>query len=270
MDDSTASLIERMKGSVDQIELPLPSSDRVRRRARRRRGVAFVAGIGAAGLLAAGVIVPIAALLPLTPRQSPPSAGTSSDTYILSEIEIEYPYRHLSGGSSVEDATRVGVSFVSEWSRPTYPGEAKCILRVFDSGGTEVGSREIGYSTLEPTGRSTLAHPVPVHVVDSSGPVSATADCGPATPPSGGYRFENLHVVSTPTPHLVGDIDWTGEMPPFDQRCTAIFESRGETLAIEFTLSSGEGRSRTILILDEALDGAILHMLDCQAKEGGP
>lgn len=147
-------------------------------------GVGLVAGLVWAGSLGQRLHV-------VGPATAQEAAGT--DTYVLSDPEIRYPYdttppgdEPLGGG----DPTRAGVSFATRWSGSRFPGEVWCTAILRDSKGDVVGQERFSALAVIPVGRLPL---IAVEVTEE--PASAEARCEPGNyEPGPGYTFDQVQL----------------------------------------------------------------------------
>lgn len=190
-------------------------------------------------------------------------------TYLLSDLEIHYPFRevdHMPGmepGSERRErycSTRpsrcdelvdhAGVSYRWRWATSRYPGQVDCQVRLYDDDGSLVGSAIGALSGLEPESRGRRSV-FPIEV--SREPVRAEGECEAGRyRPGRGWRitfvraepYTPTHVSGEAPPEerirLIFDVEQLSEHADSRQcRMTVWFES-GRIRRGEFTTNSGE------------------------------
>ena len=112
-------------------------------------------------------------------------ASQDSDTYLLSDFEIQYPYANPR--DQVPDAGKAVVRYRSSWSSGRYPGLVGCQLTLKDASGNVVGSHIFDLSSAT----DVLPEPVSSEPINVSGPpASAEGLCEGASYSDGaGYSF---------------------------------------------------------------------------------
>lgn len=112
-------------------------------------------------------------------------ASQGSDTYLLSDFEIQYPY--TDPRDQVPDASKAVVRYRSSWSNDRYPGLVGCQLTLMDASGNVVGSHTFDLSSAT----DVLPEPVSSEPINVSGPpASAEGFCEGGRYSSGaGYSF---------------------------------------------------------------------------------
>ena len=121
---------------------------------------------------------------PVTP------AAPGEDTYVFSNIEFTYPY--VPGGveGAKPDEGFAGLSFESDWSGDTFPGDAECEARFLTADGTDVGGLTSGWAHIprHVTRQGSGAYPV------TGVPVRVTWACSAGDKPSDDVTLENLRL----------------------------------------------------------------------------
>ncbi|MDP9300495.1 MAG: LytR C-terminal domain-containing protein [Actinomycetota bacterium] len=203
-----------LRSVLEDVKVGVPAVEPVLRRGRRRRVAGRVSAVVAAAVIALAMFLPLRALMG-GHLSSPASAG---ETYALSNFQVT----SSGGGGTVSDAFHIS------WTGPTYPGEARCTVRLLDDSGNVVGHKQFGLTALEPENQHR-----PMDVDVSARPGSASGSCGPGHPPTEVYRLSHLR-FSPDVPfgnELEGTATWSGNQPPGANACTvALRTSEGVEL----------------------------------------
>src|SRR6266511_3259076 len=241
MPEPTRDLLERAVGWYEPPrELLDQVSDRVRRRARRKRVAA--ATVAAVVFLIGGTL----AFWAFGPPQAVTLGQRSDGTYILSDFRVR-PALDRQTGEEIPD--RALVEYRVTWSTPEYPGEHRCNLAVLDADGREVGSLEFEQDSMMPDPPDGSA--IEVNVSDA--PASAIGSCRPER-------------LDTPVAYVISDprVVWAdglaeGEYPGTNACVIDIFAPRGEVFVTSpFTLGTGPGRIEQDVGLGDAKRSALL------------
>jgi hypothetical protein len=197
-----------LRSVLEDVNVGVPSVEPVLHRGRRRRVAGRVSAVVAAAVIALAMFLPLRALMG-GHLGSPASAG---ETYALSNFQVT-----SSGGGGT-----ASVAFHISWTGPTYPGEARCTVRLLDDSGNVVGHKQFGLTALEPENQHR-----PMDVDVSARPRSASGSCGPGHPPTEVYRLSHLS-FSPDVPfgnQLVGTATWSGNQPPGANACTLVLRT---------------------------------------------
>src|SRR6266508_3253949 len=255
MPEPTRDLLERAVGWYEPPrELLDQVSDRVRRRARRKRVVA--ATVAAVVFLIGGTL----AFRAFGPPQAVTPGQRSYGTYILSDFRVRPALDRQTGE---EIPGRALVLYRVTWSTPEYPGQHRCNLTVLDAGDREVGSLEFEQDSMMPL--PPLGSAIEVNVSDP--PASANGSCRPErldTPVA--YVISDPRVVSADGGGLAVafNVAWPdglaeGEYPGTNACVIDIFAPRGEVFVTSpFTLGTGPGRIEQDVGLGDAKRSALL------------
>jgi hypothetical protein len=202
--------------------------------------VALAAGAAVGGALWAGAAGGMGPGI----RSAAAQEVEGTDTYILSDPQIRYPFHPTPPGQEVipgtVDPTQAGVSFAAAWSGTRFPGEVWCTAILRDAAGQVVGTERFSAAGLAPAGRFGW-----VRVEVSGEPVSAEGSCEPGSyAPGPGYVVEQLHVEAAGPKTSVarGTIRWASEGYPSARVCElrAALADGGDHV-FRFTLDAPDG-----------------------------
>jgi hypothetical protein len=196
------------------------------------------------------------------------AAGTGDASYVLTAFRLEFPYTDPITGKA--DESRVGLSFVQDWTTPEYPGTADCRIDVLDAEGGVLGTAFVTVDTLVPHADAGPAN-LPL-AIDDGVPVDAVAECAKADPPAtdGGYRLSNLRVQQEHGwQYLVGTVSWTTSEPPGTAMCHAeLVSADGTSVVHDFSLAVPEREDQVLSILNEYGDGVTVREVSCEPFRG--
>jgi len=165
-------------------------------------------------------------------------AQPGSDTYLLSDFDIQYPYlapRPESSGTS-----QAVVYYKSYWSGTNFPGLVKCEITVEDGKGEVVGSIQFDLSSASPELPERIAS-APIDV--TSPPSAASGGCEAGTYSSeSSYQFTKPS-FSRPTDLTTGQpsrdrvlvsfgVTWTGSHPSMRSCVVDVEFSDGSTRSL--------------------------------------
>jgi hypothetical protein len=196
------------------------------------------------------------------------AAGAGEASYRLSAFRLQFPYIDPTTGKA--DESRVGLSFVQDWTTPQYPGTADCRIDVFDAEGGLLGTVFVTVDTLVPHAGAGPAN-LPT-AIEGGAPTDAVATCAKADPPAadGGYRFSNLRIEQEHGwQFLVGTVSWTTTEPPGTAMCHAeLVAEAGTSVVHDFSLAVPEGDDQVLSILNAYGDGAAIRAISCEPFRG--
>lgn len=159
-----------------------------------------------------------------TPGPKVVKASEDSDTYLLSDFEIEYPY--TDPREQVPDSNEAVVWYRSTWSNGRYPGMVPCQLTLKDASGSVVGTHTFELSSATDV-LPELVSSEPIKV--SGPPVTAEGFCEAGSYSRGpGYAFGPPAVSRRPAApgqqaseqaSISFPVSWSGSQHPGTRRC---------------------------------------------------
>lgn len=165
-------------------------------------------------------------------------AQAESDTYILSEFKIEYPY--VDPRSDLEpQADQAIVYYKSYWSGSRFPGLVKCQISVQDAAGTTVGRIVFDLSSASRELPERVAS-APIDV--TAPPASAEGGCEAGDYPEGsGYTFSRPSFARS-THDATGQSDKDRVAISFDVGWNGVHPSM-RTCSVEVQYSDGSTKA---------------------------
>jgi hypothetical protein len=198
------------------------------------------------------------------------TAGPGDDTYILSDLAIQYPYLDFPDGETKPDPARAGITWTATTATSRTPGKVTCSITLRDASWSVVGSSTSELTIIGTTGKS--HHPIPVPV--SAEPSDADGSCS-APAPQPPVEIDNLTITARDegrdegeSPVLVGDVTWEGIGFPPEQFCIAAFSDGSETREIKLTFDPDPGIGTDISLIPEGLVGYEPMSIQCQQLAG--
>ena len=172
------------------------------------------------------------------------AAANSEPTYLLTGIDVVYPYPGEAG-----DSDEAGVQYSVEWSTDQYPGDTRCLITLRDADANIVAEHVFQFSSEKGSTRIDGYQPVQVN----GEPVSGEGACEAGSPPDrtemahADYVFGDATIASSPHEDarsvISFDIDWNGETDPIEEDCSVEILLKDGTMQTEgpWDLSSPRG-----------------------------
>lgn len=142
-----------MSAADSAARLPAAPIEDIIRRGRRRLTVRWAGGVLVASVLLVTMVLGVGALVSSFGggRARGPASGDDrqtdgqTDGYVLSDLQVEYPYADDEG----PDSSKAAVSFLATWTGKSFPGVSQCAIELRDTQGKVVGRQDFTASYAE-------------------------------------------------------------------------------------------------------------------------